>query len=67
MAKEKREPAVMVAAARELGRLMGFYPADRRQVEVVAPRSGDRRHWEAMSDIELAGLVVAGAATSVAS
>ena len=66
MANEMREPAAMVSAARELGRLMGFYAADRRQVEVVAARGDDRRHWEAMSDTELAGLVAANAATAAA-
>ena len=66
MAREKREPASMVTAAREVGRMLGLYSADWRQVEVVAGTSGDRRHWEAMSDTELAGLVVDSAATAVA-
>lgn len=58
MARERREPAAMVAAWRELGRLLGFYAPERREVAVVA--GVGRARYEAMSDRELAE-IVAGA------
>ena len=50
MAKEQREPAVMVTASRELGRLLGLYPAEGRRVSVARPVPDDVR---LMSDAEL--------------
>ncbi len=56
LAKELREPAAMVSAARELGRLMGYYAPDRRQVEITAGGDG-RERFEAMSDAQLAAVI----------
>lgn len=58
MAKEMREPATMVAATRELGRLMGFYSPVRSEVAITAGvGSDDHQRFEAMSDAELMGLL----------
>ena len=60
MAKEKREPAVMVSAARELGRLMGLYPSERRTVEVSAGATlAEGGLWERMTDAELMASIAA--------
>ncbi|MBK6470364.1 MAG: terminase small subunit [Betaproteobacteria bacterium] len=64
MAKEKREPAAMVSAARELGRLMGFYEPQRHAVEVTAGADAEMGRYERMSDEELLRLVGSAAATS---
>ena len=54
MAKEKREPAVMVNAAREVGRMMGFYTPVRSEVAISAGGGdNDPLRMEAMSDAEL--------------
>ena len=57
IAREQAKPAVMISAYKELGRLMGHYAPDLRQVEV---RGGDGRvRYEAMSDGELMAVVAA--------
>lgn len=50
IAREQGEPAVMVSASRELGRMLGLYPADGRRVSVSRPVPDDVR---LMSDAEL--------------
>lgn len=53
LAKEKREPAAMVSAARELGRLFGFYEPIQARVELSASESRLHAQLRAMSDGEL--------------
>ncbi len=59
MAREQQEPAAMVSAWRELGRLMGFYAPERRLVEVSAAAGAEGGRYERMSDAELQRLVAA--------
>ena len=54
-AKEQAEPAAMVSAARELGRLMGFYAPARIEATLEVGPAAERQRLEAMSD---AGLVL---------
>ena len=63
MAKEMRNPAAMVSAARECGRLMGFYAPEVRHVAVDRGIGGVRGRFEAMSDAELAAIVGAEVST----
>ena len=54
LARDQRNPAAMVAAAREIGRMLGFYSATEHRVvvEQSATRS-ERRRYESMTDAEL--------------
>lgn len=54
MAKDGGNPAAMVAASRELGRLLGFYAPERRAIEVSPAGPRPRQRWEAMTDEQLA-------------
>ncbi len=49
----------MVSAAREIGRLLGFYAVDRLKgdVEVRGVGQADKRRMERMSDAELLAIV----------
>jgi hypothetical protein len=57
MARERQEPAAMISAWRELGRLMGHYAPDRRQVEVTAVADVEIGRLERLSDAELVRLI----------
>jgi phage terminase small subunit len=59
MAREQRNPAAMVIAAREVGRMMGFYAPERHQVEVGVAESGMMKNMNEMSDAELVSLMAA--------
>lgn len=56
-AKEQAEPAAMVSAARELGRLMGFYAPARVEATLEVGPAAERQRLEAMSDAELVLLI----------
>ena len=60
MAKEMREPAAMVSAAREVGRMLGFYEPERHQVEVLAAADAETWRYERVTDAELVRLMAAG-------
>lgn len=60
MAKEERAPAAMVAAARELGKMLGFYAPARIEAEVGIKALACRGRLEGMTDDELLGLIEAG-------
>jgi hypothetical protein len=64
MARELREPAAMVSAARELGRLMGFYEPQRHALQVSAMADAEPmlRRLHTMSDAELSALAAPEAA-----
>lgn len=57
MAKEQGEPAAMVSAARELGRLMGFYAPTQARFEVDLVSAAEKGRLEAMTDAELLRLI----------
>jgi phage terminase small subunit len=57
MARENREPAVMVAAAREVGRMMGFYLPAQAKVTLDVAAEAERGRMEALSDTELLKLI----------
>lgn len=59
-ARERAEPAAMVSAARELGRMMGFYAPARVKAQVDVAKLAARDQFERMSDAELLALVEAG-------
>jgi len=60
-AREKGDPASMVSAAREIGRLLGLYPVDRLKVDVAVGAVGqaEMARMERMSDAELLAIVEA--------
>lgn len=60
MAREKREPAAMVIACRQLSRMLGFAAPQRHQVEVLATADAEMGRYERMTDSELIRLVAAG-------
>ena len=53
LARDMGQPAVMVAAARELGRLMGFYAPVQATVALAGDADSLQRQLRAMSDDEL--------------
>ena len=57
MARERCEPAGMIAGLREIGKMMGYYAPARQEVEVVAINQAERLRLEAMSDEELLALL----------
>ena len=65
LAKGNGDPAGMVAAYREIGRMCGFYALEKRVVTVAPADQAGLQAFEAMSDEELVA-IVAAAATAVA-
>lgn len=57
LAKQQANPAAMVSAARECGRLMGYYAPERHHVEVGVDESGMTARLNSMSDAELLAIV----------
>ena len=58
MAKEQGNPAAMVSAARECGRLMGYYAPERQQVEVMnESKTASQERLKRMSDAELMTMI----------
>lgn len=63
LAKDQANPAAMVSASREIGRLLGFYDPGVVQVPISGEGARLRAKYEAMSDEELCE-IVAGRALS---
>lgn len=57
MAREQGEPATMVSAARELGKLLGFYAPVRVEATVDVSALAVRDKYEQMSDAELLAVI----------
>ena len=58
MALEQGNPAAMVSAARECGRMMGYYAPERQQVEVLhESKTATQDRLERMSDAELMAMI----------
>ena len=58
MALEQCNPAAMVSAARECGRLMGYYAPERQQVEVMnESKTASQERLKRMSDAELMTMI----------
>lgn len=57
VAKEEREPAAMVAAARELGKLLGFYAPTRVEANLDVKELAARGQFERMTDAQLYALI----------
>lgn len=53
VAKENGEPAAMVAAAREMGKMLGYYAPARVEATVEVAAADARARMEAMTDAEL--------------
>lgn len=56
-ARVQAEPAAMVSAARELGRLMGFYAPTQARVEVELAAAAEQGRFETMTDAELSYVI----------
>lgn len=57
VAKERQESAAMVSAWRELGRLMGYYAPERRQIEVSTTAGAEMGRLDRLSDAELVSMI----------
>ena len=58
LALEQCNPAAMVSAARECGRMMGYYAPERQQVEVLhESKTATQDRLERMSDAELMAMI----------
>lgn len=62
MSREQRNPAAMVSALREMGKMLGFYAPETRRVEVAAGQGALQGHFSAMNDEQLLALMVQGTA-----
>lgn len=60
LAREQAEPAAMVSAAKELGKLMGFYAPVRVEASVDVKELAARGQFERMTDEELMALMGQG-------
>ena len=61
MAKQRMDAGSVLRGWAELGKLLGFYAPERREVAISAGAGGeddDRRRFEAMSDAELMAVLV---------
>jgi hypothetical protein len=57
-AREKGEPAAMISGWREIGRMLGFYEPERRQVEITpAAAQAEMGCLQELSDAELLALM----------
>jgi len=63
LARQQGVPATMVSAARELGRLLGYYAPETRRVEITDDGNDTMRRMEAMSDAQLVALIGRGCET----
>lgn len=57
MAKTVAEPSSMVAAAREIGRMAGYYEPVKRTIDVTVNGNVNIKRLESMSDADLLGLI----------
>lgn len=64
MAREQTNPAAMVAALREIGKLMGLYAPERVKVDLDARQAVELGRLEAMSDEELVAVMARGTTCS---
>lgn len=60
LAKEEREPATMVSAARELGKLLGFYAPIRVDATLETKELAARGQFERMTDAQLYEVIERG-------
>jgi hypothetical protein len=61
LAKEKKEPAAMIAAWREIGKACGFYAVETKRVELSAGQGAVQANFMGMSDAQLLVLIAKGA------
>jgi hypothetical protein len=61
MSRELRNPAAMVAALREIGKMLGYYQPEVRRVEITAAQGLVQADFVAMSDAQLLALIEQGA------
>jgi hypothetical protein len=62
LAKEKRDPAAMIAAWREIGKACGFYQPERIKVDVNVATSLEMGRLNQLSDAELLKIIEDGQA-----
>ncbi len=58
-ARENGDPAAMVSAAREIGKMLGFYAPEVRKVTLSAEQRAVERHYATMTDAQLLELIAA--------
>ena len=61
-AREQRNPMGMIAGLRELAKMMGFYAAEVKHVELTTAQAAVEANFTAMSDDQLLALIAQGAA-----
>lgn len=66
MAKAMGNPAAMVAALREIGKMLGYYEPEVKRVEISARQSAVEADFAGMSDSELLALIDQGTAAASA-
>lgn len=64
MGREQRNPAAMVSALREIGKILGFYAPESKRVELTAVQTGLHGHFVEMNDEQLLALMAQGPATA---
>ena len=66
LAKEKRDPAAMITAWREIGKACGFYQPERVKVDVNVAGSLEMQRLNQLSDAELLALIASGGGSPAA-
>jgi hypothetical protein len=64
LAAEKREPAAMIAAWREIGKACGFYQPERIKLDVNVAGSLEMGRMNQLSDAELLKIITTGRAVA---
>lgn len=56
-AREQGQPMAMIAGAREVGKMLGFYAEEIHQVGLTLNEKGLAAKYEAMTDLELTAII----------
>ncbi len=65
LAREMGQPAAMVSATKELGRLMGFYAPSKVEAKVDTVDRHGNEYFQRMTDCELMSIIAQSEASSV--
>jgi len=62
LAEEQRNPLAMVAALREIGKMLGYYEPERKTIAIEAVGDDVKANFSVMSNAQLTTLIAAGSA-----
>jgi hypothetical protein len=62
LARELKQPMALIAAAREIGKLLGFYAADMVRMDVATGTRAELDRLSSLPDADLLAIIERGAA-----